>query len=215
MLLQERHSCRGFLPTPVARPVIERILSMAQRAASWCNAQPWEVHVLSAAATESARSGLLEIVGRTAASPDWAFPSQYLGASKQRRRECGLQLYEAVGVTRADPEGAERQRLENFRFFNAPHVTIITADRALGTYAGVDCGAFISTFMLAARSLGVATIAQAALASYADFWRDRLGLRDDRVVVCGISLGYEDSAHPANGFRTTRAAIDEVAFWVE
>jgi hypothetical protein len=34
-------------------------------------------------------------------------------------------------------------------------------------------------------------------------------------VVCGISFGYEDPAHPANGFRTSRATVGEAARWVE
>jgi len=61
----------------------------------------------------------------------------------------------------------------------------------------------------------VATIAQAALAGYAGFIRSYFGLDETRHVVCGISFGYEDPAHPANGFRTTRADLDEVVTWVD
>ena len=46
--LRERHSCRAFLPEPVPRAVIERILALAQRTASWCNCQPWQVAVTEA-----------------------------------------------------------------------------------------------------------------------------------------------------------------------
>lgn len=213
-LLQERHSCRGFHPAPLARETIQRVIEMAQRAASWCNAQPWQVHVLSAEATQAARTALLEHIGRHAPRPDLPFPDAYVGVYRDRRRECGLQLYRAVGVAREDRSGAERQSMENFGFFGAPHVALVTADRALGTYAAVDCGAFVSLFMLAAQSLGVATIAQAALAAHAGFWRSHLGLAENRVVVCGISLGREDALHPANGFRTGRAPVEEAVTWV-
>jgi nitroreductase len=37
-----------------------------------------------------------------------------------------------------------------------------------------------------------------------------LGLCDDRIVVCGISLGYADLDHPINEFRATRAPLREV-----
>ncbi|MDH0094267.1 nitroreductase family protein, partial [Achromobacter mucicolens] len=37
--LLARHSCRAFLPQPVPRATIERILTLAQRTASWCNCQ--------------------------------------------------------------------------------------------------------------------------------------------------------------------------------
>jgi hypothetical protein len=48
------------------------------------------------------------------------WPSGYHGAYRERRRECGLQLYKSVGVARGDTQAAERQRSENFRFFGAP-----------------------------------------------------------------------------------------------
>src|SRR5690606_21419224 len=97
------------------------------------------------------------------------------------------------------------QALENFRFFGAPHVAIVTTDAALGVYGALDCGAYVGNFMLAAWSLGVAAIAQAALASHPAPLREHLGIPQDRLIVCGISFGYADPTHPANAFRTTRA----------
>ena len=214
-LLDERHSCRAFLPQQVLRETIERILSMAQKTASWCNAQPWKVHVLSGDATERARQALLRHVDAEAAQPDFAFPDAYLGVYSERRRECALRLYTAVGVTWGDRVASARQTRENFRFFGAPHLAIVTTDASLGTYGAVDCGAYVSSFMLAARSLGVGSIAQAALAAYSPFWHRHLGLDADRKVVCGISFGREDELHPANAFRTSRAASGEVVNWVD
>src|SRR6201998_3982433 len=46
-LTSRRRSCRSFLPQPVARTSIIRILDMAQKTASWCNSQPWRVIVTS------------------------------------------------------------------------------------------------------------------------------------------------------------------------
>jgi hypothetical protein len=68
--------------------------------------------------------------------------------------------------------------------------------------------------MLAATSLGVATIAQAAVASWPDILREHLGIAADRTIICGLSFGLEDKAHKANGFRTTRAPIGETTSWV-
>ena len=51
-LLKRRYSCRGFLPRQVQRATIERILEVAQRTPSWCNAQPWQAHIASGPATE-------------------------------------------------------------------------------------------------------------------------------------------------------------------
>ena len=79
----------------------------------------------------------------------------------------------------------------------------------------LDCGAYVHDFMLAAHALGVASIAQAAQAAVSAFWRERLALPANRKVVCGIAFGYEDPAHPANRFRTSRAALEDAVRWVD
>ncbi|SFN39867.1 nitroreductase [Variovorax sp. OV329] len=214
-LLDERHSCRAFLPQPLPRETIERVISLAQKSASWCNAQPWQVHVLSAEATERARHDLLAHVQTQPPQPDIAFPEAYRGVYAERRRECAWRLYEAVGVTWGDRVASAKQTGENFRFFGAPHLAIVSSDASLGSYGAVDCGAFVGNFMLAAQSMGVASIAQAALAAYSPFWHAWLGMGADRQVVCGISFGHEDSAHPSNAFRTSRAALGEALTWVD
>jgi nitroreductase len=214
-LLRARYSCRGFLPQPVAREVIERILEVAQRTASWCNSQPWQVHVTSGAATERFRAALLAAAQSGTGEPDYPFPREYRGVYLERRRECGFQLYDSVGIRRGDRESSARQGMENFRLFGAPHALIVTTDEALGVYGVLDCGAWVNNFMLAARSLGVASIAQAALASRPALVREFFGIGEDRRVVCGISFGYEDAKHPANSFRTRRAAVATVAHWLD
>ena len=214
-LLSRRHSCRAFRADPVPRETIDAILDIAQRTASWCNAQPWQLHVLSAPATDRVREELMAYARAHPPQPDFEFPAAYVGVYQERRRECGLQLYEATNVARGDKVAAERQWLENYRLFGAPHLAIVTSHAPLGTYAAVDCGAYVHNFMLAAWSLGVASIAQAAQAAVAGFWRERLGLAQDRKVVCGISFGYEEEAHPANAFRTSRAALAQAVQWVD
>ncbi len=217
-LLAARHSCRAFQDRQVDRATIERILGMAQRTASWCNAQPWQLVVTSGAATERFRQAYLAFAGANppqAPQPDHPFPREYRGVYRQRRLESGLALYRSVGVVRDDLAGRTRQEMENFRFFGAPHVAIVTSDEALGVYGAIDCGAWVANFMLAAQSLGVATIAQGALALHSGFVRRHFGLDDGRRVICGLSFGYEDTRHPANGFRTGRAPLEEVTLWLD
>ena len=121
-LLAQRYSCRGFLPQPVPRTTIERILKVAQRTASWCNAQPWQVIVTSGAATERFRDAICRHALTNKADPDIPFPREYRGVYLARRRECGFQLYDSVGIKRGDREASARQGHENFRLFGAPHV---------------------------------------------------------------------------------------------
>jgi len=214
-LVRNRYSCRKFLPEPVLRPTIERILDLAQQTPSWCNVQPWQVVLVTGGAVTSFRDSLLaHAAGGHSPKPDFPFPLRYEGIYRERRKVCGVQLYQALGIGRENREGAERQRLENFRFFDAPHVALITPEEELGVYGAVDCGLYVANFMLAAKNFGVDSIAQAALASYPDLIRSRFGLPSNRKLVCGISFGYADAEHPIHRYRTERAPAAEVATWI-
>jgi nitroreductase len=215
-LLSERFSCRAFQPQNVARPTIERILNAAQKTASWCNSQPWRLEITSGAATGGFRDVMYSAAssGRPS-SGDFPFPREYRGVYLERRRESGFQLYNAVGIPRGDKEGYAKQALQNFNFFGAPHVAIVHTDEALGVYGAIDCGGYVTSFMLAAQALGVATVPQAALAFHSEVVRKHFGLSDDRRVVCGISFGYPDRDHRANSYRTTRAGIADTVTFVD
>src|SRR5881398_621180 len=139
-LLASRFSCRGFLPEPVPQATIDRIVALAQRTASWCNAQPWQVAITRGAATERFRDAMMIAAQSAPSSPDFAWPREYRGVYQQRRRECGFGLYDSVGIARGDRAASARQALENFRLFGAPHVAVVTTDEALGVYGAVDCG---------------------------------------------------------------------------
>ncbi|GAA5235951.1 nitroreductase [Verticiella sediminum] len=214
-LLERRHSCRAFRPDPLPREVIESLLETARRSASWCNAQPWHVLIVSGEPLQALREDLMARA-RAGAQPapelDW--PREYRNLHQERRRECGWALYRAVGVEKGDREGSTRQALENFRLFGAPHLALVSSETALGTHGVMDCGAWVANFLLAAEAAGVGSIAQAALASWPDVLRKHLPIPEDKQVVCGISFGYEDTGHPANGFRTTRAPLSETAAFI-
>ncbi|MGE0769391.1 MAG: nitroreductase [Hyphomicrobiaceae bacterium] len=213
-LAGERRSCRAFLPDAVPDELILNVLRTAQRAPSWNNVQPWQVIVTRGAATERFRDSMLAKANSVdAPRRDFAFPREYAGEYLQRRRACGFQLYGAVGIQRGDKEAYTRQTLRNFALFDAPHVAVITSEEALGVYGAVDCGGYVSHFMLAAQSLGIATIAQGALAEYAGDIRDHFQIPDNRRVVCGISFGWPDNTHPANKYMTDRAQLDDVVHW--
>jgi len=214
-LYRRRHSCRAFKSIPVPRNTIERILDNAQQTASWSNTQPWKVIVTSGSATNDFREVMLRQCATAPVESDIPWPSGYSNEYQQRRRECGLSLYQSIGVRRDDIEGVQRQVRENFRFFGAPHVALVTTAKDLGTYGAVDCGGYITSFMLIAQSLGIATIAQGALSSRSAAIHEHFGLDENRQIICGIAFGYADTAHPINGFRTARAKLSEVVSWVD
>jgi nitroreductase len=215
-LLGERYSVRAFLPQPVQSETIEHVLTTAQRTASWCNSQPWQVIIASGEAKEAFR-GLIYAEAASGAphDSDFPFPREYLGVYLDRRRESGFQLYNTLGIARGDKAAYAKQALENYNFFGAPHVAIIHTDEALGVYGAIDCGAYVGNFMLAAQALGLGTIPQAALARQSGLIRKHFNLAEDRRVVCGISFGFADNAHKVNSYRTSRASVADTATFVE
>ena len=146
--------------------------------------------------------------------PDLDWPTGYSGVYGERRRTCGFQLYEAVGIEKSDRNARRAQMLRNYALFDAPHVAIVTTPAELGPYGAMDCGGFVAAFTLAATALGVATIPQAAIAAYGPLVREQLGIGADRLVLCAISFGYADEEAPANAFRTERAEVSDIIDWV-
>src|ERR1700748_3353964 len=93
-LLGERYSVRAFLPREVDRNTIEHVLAVAQRTASWCNSQPWQVVIASGEAKERFRKAIYsEAASGAPEGSDFPFPREYLGVYLERRRESGFQLY--------------------------------------------------------------------------------------------------------------------------
>ena len=115
VLLNERYSVRAFLARDVPRETIEHVLKVAQRTASWCNSQPWQVIIASGEAKERFRKALY--AGAASGAPentDFPFPREYKGVYLERRRESGFQLYNTLGIPRGDKAAYARQALENY-----------------------------------------------------------------------------------------------------
>lgn len=207
-LMARRWSCREFRPEPVDEEVLTQLFTTAQRTASWCNTQPWQVHLLSGDdAAWLGKELSAHILAGGEASADLPIPTSYSGVYDERRRAAGYALYESLGIERSDFAARTEQMLRNFTFFDAPHVAIITSDREQGTYGAIDCGGYVANLMNAALDLGLGSIAQGAIAMQSTKVRELLDLPEDRVVVCAVSFGHPDEEHPVNRFRTERADV--------
>ncbi|KIN64293.1 Nitroreductase family protein [Sulfitobacter noctilucicola] len=212
--LTSRYSCRAFKPDPVPDDTITQIVDAARHVPSWCNAQPWQVTITKGEATDAFRALMIETATKgTLPAPDLEWPTKYSGDYSERRRTCGFQLYDAVGIEKSDRAERAAQMLRNYALFDAPHVAMIHSPSELGPYGAMDTGGFVTAFTLAATALGVATIPQAAIAAYAPQVREHLGIADDRMILCAISFGYADETAPANAFRTERASPEQIIDW--
>ncbi|WP_299150690.1 nitroreductase [uncultured Tateyamaria sp.] len=212
-LLEARFSCRAYRPDPVPDEVICAIVDAARHVPSWCNAQPWQLVITRGDATDTFRDALCATAQSTVPAPDLPWPEGYPGIYGDRRRACGFQLYDAIGIEKGDRAASAVQMMENYRLFGAPHVAIVTAPTALGPYGAMDTGGFVTAFCLAAQAKGVATIPQAAIAAQAPFVRQHFDIAQDRMILCAISFGYADMDHSANGFRTERAEVSDIIDW--
>lgn len=212
-LLAARHSCRAFLSDPVPDAVVAEITTAAARVPSWCNAQPWQIIVTRKAETDRFRDALYTAATTQTPKPDLKWPKQYTGVYRDRRRTCGFQLYNSLGIAKEDRAATHQQMLENYRLFGAPHVAIVTSEADLGPYGAMDTGGFVALFTLAAQARGIASIPQAAVAAQAPFLRDWFAIPENRHILCAISFGYADPDHPANAFRTERAPLAEILDW--
>lgn len=211
--LHARHSCRAYLPKPVAPSLIEQAVATAARAPSWCNAQPWQLIITQEAETAHLGTALHAHAQAHEMQPDLPWPESYTGQYKTRRFDCGMQLYDAASIAREDKPARMAQMLENFRFFGAPHMALITSPRELGAYGALDCGGFVTAFCAALTEAGLGSIPQAAPAGYAPFLRDWFGLPKERLILCTVSFGYSDTSAPINSFRTPRAETNTLINW--
>ncbi|WP_345606761.1 nitroreductase [Pseudonocardia adelaidensis] len=217
--LLTRRSVRAFLPTPVPRNEVERLLALASRSASNSNCQPWHVHVVTGEPKRRLTVALWEALdagGRVAeceypyqpASDSW--PQPYGG----RRAAFGGVLYrETLGIEAFDAERRLAHHRRNYDFFGAPVGMILTVSRHPLASGLVDAGLFLQALMLLARQAGLDTCAQASFIDFYPVLRRHLDLPDDQIVVCGLALGHADNHHRLNGLRTPREPVPSFTTW--
>ena len=204
--ITSRRSVRAFLPTPVPRALVERLLDVAARAPSGTNMQPWTVHVLAGAARERFCDAIeAEFLAGGDHRPEHLYyPESWFEPYLSRRRKVGWDLYGLLGIARGESERMRRQHARNFRFFDAPVGMIFTIDRRLERGSWLDYGMFLENIMVAARGHGLDTCPQQAFAHHHEAIRRALALPDDEAVVCGMALGHADPDAPENRLVTER-----------
>ena len=210
-----RRSVRAFLPTPVPRETVEELLTLASRAPSGTNIQPWKVRVVAGErrlALSRAIQGAIDRDGLDTYQREWNYyPVNWREPFLGRRRKIGWDLYGLLGIRKGDFENTAKQHRRNYEFFDAPVGFIFTLDEDLEIGSWLDLGIFIGTLMIAARGRGLDTCPQAALANMHPVLRQELGIPQSEVIICGMALGYANDAKPENRLATERARASEFA----
>ena len=210
--IESRRSVRAFLPTPVPRATIERILAVAARAPSGTNTQPWRVTVLSGDAKAALSARIVAAFGdpqeRARHTQEYAYyPTEWRPPYLDRRRKVGWDLYGLLGIGRDDKSRMHAQHARNFEFFDAPVGLIFSIERVLEQGSWLDFGMFLQSLMVAARARGLDTCPQAAFAPFHRLIADQIGLPATEMVVCGMSLGHADPDAVENRLVTEREPV--------
>lgn len=212
--LQQRQATRAFLDRPVEDAQIQALLDAARWTPSGVNMQPWQLAVVRGASLQRLSDALIAAHEAGAGVPDYRYyPEHWREPYRERRKRCGLALYQALDIQRGEAERQKQAWQDNYRFFGAPLALLLFCDRDLGEGRFIDMGMFMQSLLLAAQAQGLASCPQAALVDYADVVREVLNIEDTLHLVGSIALGYADPNAAANGFRTERMAADEFTRW--
>ena len=218
--ITSRRSIRAFLPTPVPREVLDRILEVASRAPSGTNTQPWKVYVLTGAAKQGLSA---KIQASFAANPKQEglkdeynyYPAEWRSPFIDRRRKVGFALYNLVGIAKGDTARMQAQASRNYDFFDVPVGLIFAIDRIMGQGSWMDYGMFLQNIMVAARARGLDTCPQAAFTPYHAIIQDHVGMPANEMLVCGMSMGYANPDAIENTLVTEREPVNSFTQYLE
>ncbi|WP_036553571.1 nitroreductase [Nocardioides insulae] len=216
-VVQGRRSIRGFKAAPVPRELIEEVLTLALRAPSSLNSQPWNFTVVTGAALDRIRAGNTE---RTLAgvpdSREFRKGEQYAGPHRERQIEIAKQLFEAMGIARDDADMRQDWVLRGFRQFDAPVSIVVTYDRVLlgNDIAVFDCGAVTNALVNAAWSRGLGCVVNTQGIMQSPVVRAEAGIAEDQVIQTCVAMGWPDESFPANAVVSRRKPITEAATFV-
>ena len=211
-LLSERQSTRAFHDRPVPKQLLKDIFSHAADAPSGGNLQGCRSYVL----TGSAKQQLVDAVaaqiaaGKTEDQPHIAvYPEKLKSPYRERRFECGMALYKALGIGRDDKHKRNQQWQANYRFFDAPVGVLFAIDEQMGPAQYIDLGIYLQTLMLLAQEAGLNSCPQLSWSSWPDTCKQVLGVPETGHIVVGLALGYGDPSAAVNQYRTSRVELEE------
>jgi nitroreductase len=188
------------------------MLTLAARAPSGGNVQPWRVYALLGEARD-------ELVRRVAEkrrehpmgeAPEYhIYPLHLTEPYRTRRFRVGEQMYATMNIPREDKMARLKFFSRNWEFFGAPVGLIFTIDRQMQQGQWADLGMYMQSLMLLAREHGLHTCPQEAWAVWHSVIREYLSVPENEMIFCGMAIGYADETVPVNALVTERAPLAE------
>ncbi|ENX20060.1 hypothetical protein F892_02979 [Acinetobacter vivianii] len=222
--ITSRHSVRAFLDTPIDPQIIKDILTVASRAPSGTNVQPWKVYVVTgqkrAEMIDRVCAAQIELLQKPELAAQYQetfayYPETWISPFIDRRRANGWGLYGLLGIQKGEKEKMAAQQLRNFQLFDAPVALYFTVNKIMGIGSKMDISMMLQNVMVAAKARGLDTCPQAAWNHFHPIVLDILGAPEDEELVCTIALGYADPDHIVNTFITPREPVENFTVFLD
>ncbi|WP_436536224.1 nitroreductase [Actinoplanes sp. HUAS TT8] len=213
--VKTRCSVRAFTDQPVARKVLERVLTAASWAPSSGNLQPWHVYVVTGSRLASLKQratarALARDPGDDREYP--MYPADLLPPYLERFSSAATERYKALKIERDDPDRPMKIAALNSQAFGAPAVLFCYLDRSMGPGQWADAGMYLQTVMLLLRAEGLHSCPQVMWTMYRKTVSETVGAPDTHQLLCGLSIGYE--RENALRARTDRAPLTETVTFI-
>jgi nitroreductase len=208
--IKERRSTRAFRPDPIDRKTIETLLTLASRAPSAINLQPWEFTVVSGEEKSRLSRLLVKRMRERQISCGPGAKDRLPDRLHQRQRALLERMLPNL------PEGVAFQDFINegsCDFYGAPTAIIITLDQVFSSARLTDIGIALGYLLLAAHALGLGTCPVGLITAFDDDIKEALSLPQERQVVIGVAIGYADPDAGVNRSRSERAPLEELVRW--
>ena len=212
-----RRSIRGYKPDPVPQALIEEVLTLAMRAPTSMNTQPWNFYVITGEPLARIRQGNTErILAGVPDSREFRRGEPFGGVHRERQIGVAKQLFSAMGIARDNAEQRQDWVLRGFRQFDAPVCVIVTYDKVLdgSDDTPFDCGGVTNALVNAAWSRGLGAVINSQGIMQSPVVREHAGIPEDQVIMKSIALGWPDDSFPANAVVSERKSLAEAAIFV-
>lgn len=216
-VIMGRRSIRGYLDKPVPKELIAEVLTLAMRAPSSMNSQPWHFHVITGEPLDRIRAGNTERnLAGVPHSREFRTGHAFEGVHRERQVGVAKQLFAAMNIARDDKEARLDWVLRGFRQFDAPVCVIVTYDRELADSDDTpfDCGAVTTALVNAAWSRGLGCVINSQGIMQSPVVREHAGIPDDQVIMKAVAMGWPDESFPANAVVSERKPLEEAVRFV-
>lgn len=211
--IASRRSVRDFLSTPVPAETIRRVLSAAARAPSGGNLQPWHIDVVAGDTLERFKASMRERLAQSRESAEATdydiYPKQLASPYRERRYKVGEDMYALLGIAREDKAARLRWLANNYRFFGAPLALFCSVDRRMGPPQWSDLGMYLQSVMLLLREEGLDSCPQECWSLYPGTVAEFIGMPNERMLFCGMSIGHRNPDSAVNQLVADRAPLEE------